>query len=263
MNRHYRMIALVAAVITFIHGPFFISETHAQKRVEGHVKADLVSHYWWRGMDLGGVSIQPAASIGWQGFKLGVDGSTGIESTDRREIHLSLGYNFSGVNIGVIDHWNNSVDPDHRYFYYNEKKSGHLYEANLGYTCKYFSLQGYTIFWGNDYKISGDQAYSTYIELDIPFMLGGVYWDIKAGISPFERAGYQTETETEAGLDYTYKTYHQYYYYGGGFSCVMASLRATKNLDLGFTEIPVFAEFHTNPYMRKADLLLGITINPF
>jgi hypothetical protein len=43
----------------------------------------------------------------------------------------------------------------------------------------------------------------------------------------------------------------------------MASLRATKNLDLGFTEIPVFAEFHTNPYMRKADLLLGITINPF
>ena len=65
------------------------------------------------------------------------------------------------------------------------------------------------------------------------------------------------------GLGSTYKKYQQYYYYGGGLSCVMASLRATKNLDLGFTEIPVFAEFHTNPYMRKADLLLGITINPF
>lgn len=260
MIKNYKRIALVAAVFQ-LSCCFF--QANAQKRVEAKVNADIVSHWWWRGMDMSGVSIQPGATIGWQGFKFSVFGSTGFESNDRREIDLGLQYSFYGINIGVTDYWNNTVDPDHRYFYYNEKKGGHLYEANLGYACKYFSLQAYTIFWGNDHKISGDKAYSTYIELGIPFVLGGVDWDLKAGISPFESAGYQTETEMVDGLGSTYKKYQQYYYYGGGLSCVMASLRATKNLDLGFTEIPVFAEFHTNPYMRKADLLLGITINPF
>ena len=42
----------------------------AQKRVEGSVSADVISHYIWRGQDRGGFSVQPTMSLGWQGLSL-------------------------------------------------------------------------------------------------------------------------------------------------------------------------------------------------
>ena len=42
----------------------------AQENEEGvssYVDIDLVSHYIWRGMDIGGLSIQPEASVSWKG----------------------------------------------------------------------------------------------------------------------------------------------------------------------------------------------------
>ena len=48
------------------------------------------------------------------------------------------------------------------------------------------------MFWGNDHKINGDRAYSTYVELSVPFRAGGLDWDVRAGITPMESAGYTT-----------------------------------------------------------------------
>ena len=42
----------------------------AQDKVEASVGVDLVSGYVWRGQDLGGVSLQPSASIAYKGFML-------------------------------------------------------------------------------------------------------------------------------------------------------------------------------------------------
>ena len=235
-------------------------QAQAQERIEASIDADIVSHYWWRGIDKGHVSIQPEASLSWQGLKLSVDGNTGFDSDDAHEINLKLQYSKFGFNIGAIDYWTSGIDANNRYFYYNEKKGGHQFEGNIGYTCDYFSLQAYTVVWGGDYKINGDKAYSTFVELSIPFKLGGIDWDLRGGITPFESAGYQTEKPATDG--WPAGGYQNNYYYADGFSCVMASLRATKSLDLGFTEIPLFAEFHSNPYMRRADLIFGITIKP-
>lgn len=55
------LLALVAAVPVAVQ---------AQDKVEASVGVDLVSGYIWRGQDLGNVSIQPAASISYQGFSL-------------------------------------------------------------------------------------------------------------------------------------------------------------------------------------------------
>ena len=59
-----RKMMLLFAVI----GLASTSGVKAQDKVEASVGADLVSGYIWRGQDLGGASIQPAAGISYKGF---------------------------------------------------------------------------------------------------------------------------------------------------------------------------------------------------
>ena len=234
----------------------------AQEEVEANINADIVSRYMWRGQHLGNVSIQPEMSVSWQGLKLSAEGSLGFESTDTREIDVTLGYSKFGFNIGVTDYWTSGVDENNRYFHF-PKKGPHQLEGNIGYSCKYFSLQAYTIFWGNDFKISGDQAYSTYIEVNVPFKLGGVDWNVAAAMTPFETAGYTVTTEETLATGVKKDVTKPYYFYAEGAACVMASVRATKNFEMSFGKLPVFAEFHANPYLQTADMLFGVTICPF
>lgn len=231
----------------------------AQKRVEGSVSADVISHYIWRGQDRGGFSVQPAMSASWQGLSLGVFGSTGFSSDDTQEIDVTLGFERWGVNIGVTDYWETGIDENNRYLHI-EKEGAHQLEGNIGYTCKYFSLQAYTVFWGRDRKWNGDRAYSTYVELGVPFSLGGVDWKLRGGFTPFESAGDRTP-KVENGY-YTGK-YDYNYFYAEGFACVEAALRATKTLDIGFSKMPVFAEVNINPYLQTAQMVFGVTIQPF
>ena len=232
----------------------------AQRRIEGNVSADIVSHYMWRGQDRGGFSVQPEMSASWQGLTLGVDGNAGFSSDDPREINLSLGYQRWGVNIGVIDYWESGIEENDRYLRFDKEEGAHQLEGNIGYTCKYFSLQAYTIFWGKDRKWNGDSAYSTYAELSVPFSLGGVDWQLRGGFTPFESAGERTP-RIEDGYDTGKYDYN--YYYAEGFACVEAALRATKTLDIGFSKMPVFAELNVNPYLQTAQMVFGITIQPF
>lgn len=231
----------------------------AQRRVEGNVNADIISHYMWRGQDRGGFSIQPTMSLGWQGLSLSAFGSTGFSSDDPQEINLNLGFERWGVNIGVIDYWETGIDENNRYLHF-EKDGAHQLEGNIGYTCKYFSLQAYTVLWGHDRKWNGDRAYSTYVELGVPFSLGGVDWQLRGGFTPFESAG-ERIPKVENGY-YTGK-YDYNYYYAEGFACVEAALRATKTLDIGFSKMPVFAEMNVNPYLQTAQMVFGVTIQPF
>lgn len=235
----------------------------AQSGVEAKLDADVISHYWWRGQDHGGVSVQPHLNVAWQGLSISLAGSIGFESKDAREVNTTLGYTLHGVNIGITDYWKTGIDASNRFFYFDEKKGAHRLEGNIGYSCQYFSLQAYTVFWGNDYKISGDKAYSTFIKLEVPFRLGGVDWLLTGGMTPFESAGYEEKVEKVSAVGRTYTATVPVYDYAGNTACVLASLRATKALDLGFSKLPVFAEVVTNPYMRKADFLFGFTITPF
>lgn len=253
-----KMIFLALAAITL--SPHAVS---AQDEVEANVEADIVTHYIWRGQDKGGLSIQPTATISWQGLYLSANGSAGIQKDDEQEINLSLGYKLGGFNLGVTDYWETGIDTENRYFYYDEKKGAHSLEGNLGFSCKYFSLQGYCTFWGNDFKIDSDKhAYSTYIELGIPFKLAELDWQITAGMTPMESSGWWT-TRTVDTLLGTTDIKVKEYSYADGVACVCASLRATKDIDLGDVRMPVFAEINTNPYLKKATLLFGLSIIPF
>ena len=251
-----KIFALALAAITFLP-----AQVSAQDEFTASVSGSLVSRYMWRGIDMAGPSIQPSLTLGWKGLSLDVSGNIPFDKEDVRDIDVTLGYSLYGFNIGVIDYWTADVDPKNRYFYYGgEAECPHQLEANLGYICKYGSLQAYTMVYGNDYKIDGDRAYSTYIELSVPFRLGGLDWDVRAGVTPFESAGstYDETVITESGKTKTVTRGD--WMYGESFTCNMASIRATKNLEFKHFNVPVFVELHTNPYLQRANLVFGVTI---
>ncbi|MCR4860878.1 MAG: hypothetical protein K5910_09470 [Bacteroidales bacterium] len=216
----------------------------AQDSVETTVGTDIVSQYIWRGQDLGDVSLQPGLGISYKGISLSAWGSVGLSNPlDTEEFDLTLSYTAGGFNIGVTDYWFNAgLDPLNRYFAYASDSTNHLFEVTFGYDFGFASLQWYTNFAGNDGVNSrGERAYSSYLEANVPFSLGGVDWTATAGVVPFATDFY--------GVN--------------GFSVVNLALTAATDIKVTDTfSIPVFAQIAANPCTRNAFLVLGITLQP-
>ena len=216
----------------------------AQDTLETTIGTDLVSQYVWRGQDLGGVSVQPTLGIGYKGLSLSAWGSAGLSNpADTREFDLTLAYTIGGFNIGVTDYWFNAgLDPLNRYFAYAADCTNHVFEANVGYDFGFASLQWYTNFAGNDGLTPDEKrAYSSYVEVNVPFVLGGVDWTATAGAVPFATDFYGVE----------------------GFGVVNVALTASKDIRITDSfSIPVFAQVAANPYSKNAFFVFGITLQP-
>ena len=216
----------------------------AQDTLETTIGTDLVSQYVWRGQDLGGVSVQPTLGLSYKGLSLSAWGSAGLSNpADTREFDLTLAYTIGGFNIGVTDYWFNAgLDPLNRYFAYAADCTNHVFEANVGYDFGFASLQWYTNFAGNDGLTPDEKrAYSSYVEVNVPFVLGGVDWTATAGAVPFATDFYGVE----------------------GFGVVNVALTASKDIRITDSfSIPVFAQVAANPYSRDAFFVFGITLQP-
>ena len=216
----------------------------AQDKVETSVSADIVSHYIWRGQELGGVSVQPGLGVSFKGLSLSAWGSVGLSNPiDVRELDLTLAYTIGGFNIGITDYWFNAgEDSLARYFYYRRNATNHVFEANIGYDFGFASLQWYTNFAGNDgFNPAGKRAFSSYLEAAVPFTLGGMDWSAAVGVVPYATDLYGAEK----------------------FSVVNLSL--TASVDIRITDsfsVPVFAQLAFNPCSNAAYLVFGVTLQP-
>ena len=218
--------------------------TLAQEKVETTICGDVVSSYIWRGQDLGSVSLQPTLGIGYKGLSLTAWGSVGLsDPSDTKEFDLTLGYTIGGLNIGITDYWfNGGLDPQNRYFKYDAHGTNHVFEANIGYDFGLASLQCFTNFAGNDgMNKDGKRAYSSYVELSVPFKLATVDWTATAGAVPFSTDFYGTD----------------------GFAVTNLALKATKEIKVTDTfSVPVFGQVVANPCSQKAYLVIGFTLQP-
>ncbi len=218
--------------------------TLAQEKVETTICGDVVSSYIWRGQDLGDVSLQPTLGIGYKGLSLTAWGSVGLsDPSDTKEFDLTLSYAFGGFNIGITDYWfNGGLDPENRYFKYDAHGTNHVFEANVGYDFGFASLQWFTNFAGNDgMNRDGKRAYSSYVELSIPFKLATVDWTATSGAVPFSTDFYGTD----------------------GFAVTNLALKATKDIKLTDSfSVPVFGQVVANPCSQKAYLVIGFTLQP-
>ena len=223
---------------------FGVTAIKAQEKVETTIEADVVSHYIWRGQDLGHTGFQPTLGIGYKGLSLTAWGNTGLtDSDDTREFDITLGYTIGGFNIGVCDYWFSAgLDPEGRYFKYDAHQTNHIIEGNIGYDFGPVALQWYTNFAGNDYKLNGKRGFSSYFEISAPFRLVTCDWTATAGAVPFgAQAVYGTED----------------------FAVTNLSLRATKDIKVTDSfSIPVFGEVIANPCSQHAYLVFGLTLRP-
>ena len=213
----------------------------AQSGVGGHIKADIVSQYIWRGMDLGHVSVQPELSVGWKGLSLTAWGSVGLThfKDDMREIDLTLAYERGGLSLGIVDYWND--DHDKRYFYYRTHDTGHSFEGFVAYDFGFLSASWQTFFAGSDLQqASGKRAFSSYLELSAPFRLITCEWEATVGVVPWRSDYYEVNR----------------------FNVTNVSLRATKDIPLSksFT-LPLFAQLTANPASGHFHFVIGLTVN--
>ena len=221
---------------------FGAATAKAQDTVETTIGTDFVSSYVWRGLELGGVSMQPTLGVSYKGLSLSAWGSVGLSNpADTKELDLTLAYSVGGFNIGVTDYWFNAgLDPLTRYFKYAADETNHVFEANIGYDFGFASLQWYTNFAGNDLvEATGKLAYSSYFEINVPFTLGDVDWTATAGAVPFATDFYGTE----------------------GFAVTNLALTAATEFQVTDTfSIPAFAQVAANPSARTAFLVFGISL---
>ena len=216
----------------------------AQDKVETTISGDIVSSYIWRGQDLGSAAIQPTLGVGYKGLSLTAWGSYGLVNTaDTKEFDLTLAYTTGGFNIGITDYWfSTGLDPKGRYFKYDAHGTNHIFEANVGYDFGVASVQWFTNFGGNDgTNKDGKRAYSSYLEVSVPFKLATIDWTATAAAVPWATTTYVTT----------------------GFAVTNLSLKATKDIKVTDTfSIPVFGQVIGNPCSQKAYLVFGFTLRP-
>jgi len=229
-----KMKSLAIAIVVAISGCIF-SPVSAQVTAG----ADVVSSYVWRGvLCSNGVNIQPTLSYVNNNFEVGAWGS--VDQFGYREVDLYAGYSVGGLSLGVTDYF---WTPGERYFSYKNDATPHLMEGTLGYTVSEeipLSIAVSTVFYGDDKKAdgSGDQNYSTYIEL-------GYSWDIlTAAIGMTPADGMYGDG------------------YGGatGFAVCNMSLTAAKDIEISEKfSLPVMASLIVNPQAEDIHLVFGFS----
>jgi len=212
-------------------------KANAQERVAANVGADLVSSYVWRGQDLGNAAIQPNLSLNYRGLSLSAWGSVGLVSEDVKELDLTLGYAIGDFSVSLTDYWFNT---NPKYFDYAAHSTAHVFEAQIGYDFGILDINWYTNFAGADgANEEGDRAYSSYIQLTVPFTLDGLEWEAELGATPWATS---------------------FYAEADGFTVCDVALKAYKDFKMSdAVSIPVFAKIAWNPATEGAHFVFGLS----
>ena len=154
------------------------------------LEANVVTNYVWHGQNLGGLSLQPSLTVGWNDLYLNVWGSAGIATDTHREIDFSLGYEFGNLSFAVTDYWYLEEEGLDKFFNYSAHSTFHTLEASLGYDFGFMSLGWSTYFGGCDYDEEDKREYTSYIQADVPFSVGDFEGVATVGATPWGSAVY-------------------------------------------------------------------------
>lgn len=236
MDRLFKVCAACAALAL----PF---TANAQSEVEATVGADLVSNYIWRGQDLGAAAIQPSVAVAYKGVSLSAWGSYGlVDRDDTKELDFTLAYSAGNFTVGITDYFcvRGGENCPTKYFLYDAHKTAHVFEANVGYDFGILSLNWFTNFAGADgLNKSGNRAYSSYVEVGVPFTLGGIEWGFTLGAVPYATTSYADAS---------------------GFAVTNVSLKASKEISITPSfSLPLFGALTANPSTQSLYLTAGVS----
>ena len=165
------------------------------------VGADLVSSYLWRGQNLGGLSLQPSVTLGWNGLYLCTWANIGADNWRFQNLNPELDVTIGYDNYGV------QLDLTHLYYFYGDKYFQGLTDANnessttmelhaginIGEWAEKvpLSIDWYTTVLGYDPILDADgnakRAWSTYIQVGYDFYLPlDIVLGLKVGFTPWQ-----------------------------------------------------------------------------
>lgn len=203
---------------------------------------DLVSRYVWRGMNLSNSpAIQPYIEYSKGNFALGTWASYTFSKEPFQELDLYLSYNIGVVTLGLNDYFVtiDSLDYVNNYSDWNQSTTGHALEGVLTISDIPnipLSLTAGVMLYGADIDDSGDNLYSTYIELGYDFSVGDIEANSFVGITPSN------------GL------------YSDAFNVVNVGVTFSKEVSISEElSLPVSSSFIINPDMGNSYLVFAFS----
>ena len=179
-------------------------------------------------------------------------------SADLVTKHMWRGQDYGGVSIqphGYISYLGFYFDAfASKSFDKNDKERIDFY---AGYKAPF----GLNVSFGSHWMSNADwgkRAFSTFIQLTVPFRLAGLDWRGRIGFTPAESSSYVTPVDGNPFYDSITD-----YLYADGPAIVEASIRATKDIEAKGFHVPVFMEFNTNPYTKRASIVGGVGVRLF
>ena len=184
-----------------------------------HLGVELQTKYVWRGVE-----------------QMPVESANGKFS----EIDLGVSYSYNWLTVGLTDYYYPTTDtPEDQYFNFKSRETGHCFEGYINIAPE--NIPAYllfsTFFAGEDKKLDGKQAYSTYGEL-------GGHYDFLGG--------HQLGLAVGA-------TFNKSYYngYAHNFSICNIELKYTYNLMIKDFALPLSVAYIINPEVEKAHVNLS------
>lgn len=229
------------------------AETKKDSLFDWSASATLTSNYIWRGLYVGGPSLQMDATVSYAGVFANMWWNVGTTdwafSGFNPEVDLTIGFSRWGLTVLYIhmfyfDRYSDGT-PSRFFDFRNHLKGGTTGEWRVSYrvsdriplsclvACRTFGRDGY--------EMNGElkRAYSTYIELGYDFDLTHD-WLLAA------RLGFTPAKSMYTG-------------YQGDFAVTLVGLNLQKHWDLGHVAVTSFANLMLQPWqVTKDNLILPI-----
>ena len=257
MNK--KILVLALALIGVGAFSYQAKAEEGTKGISLAVGADVVSGYLWRGYNLGGLSIQPSVTFGWNGLYLCGWANIGADSWRFEELSPELDITIGYDNYGV------ALDLTHLYYFGGDKYfkgldnpqnlSASTMELHAGFHLGDLvekvplSIDWYTTMLGYDPIVDSEgnvkRAYSTYIQLGYDIYLPlDIVLGLKVGFTPWK------------GM---YSDYEDVWTNGRTVGFNNLQLRAEREFELGKLYINVWGEAMFNCYgVDKNNIILPI-----
>lgn len=244
---------ILTLVVILLVSPFLqAQETEPkQTKTEFAFGADLVSRYIWRGMYLGGASVQPSLEFSRSNFFVGAWASSSINAVQGiQETDWYVGYNITDkIALTITDYYvfdentfaENMAD-------YKQETTSHTITADVSVTVSErlpLTILVSSVVYGLDaLKTNGDINYSTYLELSYETSLQ------ETTLKPYIGTAINTPGDDIAG------------FYGNTKPAVVhIGLRADSEIKITDTfSLPVFTDLILNPDQSNFFLVFGISL---
>ena len=221
----------------------------------------VTSNYIWRGLYVGGPSVQLDATVSYAGLFANVWWNIGAGdwtfSSLKPEVDVAIGFSRWGLSVYYLhcfyfDHYADGT-MSHFFDFRNNVQGGTtgewrvsyarpVYTNKRGWTTSVNGLCAFRTFGRDGYyaEVNGEKvlkrAYSTYIEVGVDQTFGQ-NWSLAA------RVGITPAKSLYTGFE-------------GDFAVTLVGLKLTKSWDLGYGRLNAFANVMLQPWQVSADNLI-------